>query len=80
MELGNLLKKEFRVVTVKMVKELGRRPDTQSEKLDIFNKGVRKQNNHIEMKNTTSEMKNIQNSGPRPYWHQGLVLWKTSLP
>ena len=27
-ELGNLLKKEFRVVTVKMVKELGRRLDT----------------------------------------------------
>ena len=37
-ELGNVLKKEFRVVIVKMIKELGRRLDTQSEKLEVFNK------------------------------------------
>lgn len=41
-ELGNVLKKEFRVVIVKMIKELGRRLDTQSEKLEVFNKRVRK--------------------------------------
>ena len=37
-EIGNLLKKEFRVVIIKMMKELGRRMDAQSEKLDVFNK------------------------------------------
>ena len=37
-EIGNLPKKEFRVVIVKMIKELGRRMDTQSEKLKVFNK------------------------------------------
>lgn len=37
-ELGNVLKKEFRVVIVKMIRELGRRLDTQSEKLEVFNK------------------------------------------
>lgn len=41
-ELGNVLKKEFRVVIVKMIRELGRRLDTQSEKLEVFNKRVRK--------------------------------------
>ena len=41
-ELGNVLKKEFRVVIVKMIIELGRRLDTQSEKLEVFNKRVRK--------------------------------------
>ena len=38
MEIGNLPEKEFRVVIVKMIKELGRRMDTQSEKLKVFNK------------------------------------------
>ena len=37
-ELGNVLKKQFRVVIVKMIKELGRRLDTQREKLEVFNK------------------------------------------
>ena len=31
-ETGNLPKKEFRVMTVKLIKELRRRMDTQSEK------------------------------------------------
>ena len=37
-EIGNLPKKEFRVVIVKMIKELGRRMDAQSKKLEVFNK------------------------------------------
>ena len=37
-ETGNLPKKEFRVIIVKMIKELGRRVDAQSEKLDVFDK------------------------------------------
>ena len=31
-DIGNLPKKEFRVMTVKLIKELRRRMDTQSEK------------------------------------------------
>ena len=38
MEIGNLPKKVFRVKVVKTIKELGRRMDEQSEKLDVFNK------------------------------------------
>ena len=39
MELGSLLKKEFRAVIVKIIRELDRRLDRQSEKLEVFNKG-----------------------------------------
>ena len=42
MELGSLLKKEFRAVIVEIIRELDRRLDRQSEKLEVFNKGVRK--------------------------------------
>lgn len=38
MDIGSLPKKEFRIVTVKIIKELGRRIDAQSEKLEVFNK------------------------------------------
>ena len=38
MEIGNLLEKEFRVMTVKMIKELRRRMDARSEKLEVFNR------------------------------------------
>ena len=41
MELGNPLEKEFRVVIVKMIKELGRRMDIQGEKLEVFNKELK---------------------------------------
>ena len=37
-ETGNLPEKEFRIVIVKMIKEIGRRMDAQSEKLEVFNK------------------------------------------
>ena len=37
-EIGNLPKKEFRVMIVKMIKELRRRMDAQSKKL-LFNRG-----------------------------------------
>ena len=37
-ETGNLPEKEFRVMILKMIKELGRRMDAQSEKLEVFNK------------------------------------------
>ena len=36
-EIGNLPEKEFRVMTVKLIKELGRSMDAEREKL-VFNK------------------------------------------
>lgn len=35
-EIGNLAKNEFRVMFEKMIKELGKRMDTQSKKLFFF--------------------------------------------
>ena len=57
-EIGNLLKKEFNVVIVKMIKERGRRMDEESKKFKVFNKELQNiKNNQTEMKSTT-EMKN----------------------
>ena len=57
-EIANLLKKEFKVMTVKMIKELRRRMDDQSKKLEFFLKRVRPlKNNKTEMRNTITEMK-----------------------
>ena len=42
MEIGNVPKKEFRVMIVKMIQELRKRMDTQSEKLqDVFKKELK---------------------------------------
>lgn len=35
-EIGHLPEKEFRVMTVKMIKELGKRMHAQSKKLKVF--------------------------------------------
>ena len=40
MEIGDLPKKEFRIMIVKMMKELRRRMDAQSTKLEVFNKDL----------------------------------------
>ena len=40
-QMGNLPEKEFKVMIIKMFKELRRRLDEQSEKLEVFNR-VRK--------------------------------------
>ena len=46
---------------IKIIKELRRRIDEQSEKLEVFNKELKNIKNHqTEMKNTITEMKNIQ--------------------
>ena len=44
-EMGNLLEKEFKVMILKMIKELGRRMDEQSEKLGWFNRKYKEQSN-----------------------------------
>ena len=38
MEIGNLPEKEFKVMLVEMTKELRRKMDAQSKKLEVFNK------------------------------------------
>ena len=39
-ETGNLPVKEFRVMILKVIKELGRRMDAQSTKLEAFNEKI----------------------------------------
>ena len=36
--IGNLPKKELRVMIIKMIRELKRKMDADSEKLEVFNK------------------------------------------
>ena len=60
MKIGNLHEKKIRVVTVKVIKELGNRMDAQSEKSEVFNKELENlKNTQTEMKNTITEMKNM---------------------
>ena len=57
-ETGNLSEKEFRVILIKMIKELKKKMDAQSEKLEIFNKELENiKNNQTELKNTITEIK-----------------------
>ena len=58
MEIGNLPNKEFKVMIKIIVKELRRRLDEQSEKLEVFNKLENIKKNHTEMQNTIIEKKN----------------------
>ena len=57
-EIANLPEKEFKVMIIKMIKEL-RRMDAQNEKLEVLNEELENiKNNQTEMKNTITEMKN----------------------
>ena len=60
-EMGNLTKKEFRIVIVKMMQDLGKRMEEKIEKMqEMFNKDLEElKNKETEMKNTITEMKNI---------------------
>ena len=48
MEIGNLPKTEFRVMIIKMIKELKRRMDAQSEKLEVFKRVLENITKHQE--------------------------------
>lgn len=48
MEIGNLPETEFRVMIIKMIKELKRRMDAQTEKLEVFKKVLENTTNHQE--------------------------------
>ena len=63
-KIGNLPKKGFRVMIVKMIKELGMGMDVQSEKSEVFNKELENiKNNKREMKNTIIEMMGFSGGG-----------------
>ena len=49
-EIGNLPEKEFRIMTVKMIQDLGKRMEAKIEKMqEIFNKDVEElKNKHLE--------------------------------
>ena len=67
-EIGNLTEKEFRIMIVKMIQDLGKRMEAKIEKMqEIFNKDLDElKNKHLEelknkqteMNNTTTDMKN----------------------
>ena len=67
-EIGNLPKKEFRIMVVKVIQDLGKIMEANIEKMqDLFNKGPEElnkkhleelKNKQTEMNNTITEMKN----------------------
>ena len=58
-ELGNLPEKEFRIMIVKMIQDLGKRIEAKIKKVqEMFNKDLEElKNTQTEMNNTISEMK-----------------------
>ena len=60
-EIGNLPEKEFRIMIVKVIQDLGKRMEAKIEKMqEIFNKDLEElKNKQTEMTNTITEMKNI---------------------
>ena len=61
MEIGNLPEKEFRIIIVKTIQDLGKRMEAKIEKMqEMFNKDLEElKNKQTEMHNTITEMKTI---------------------
>ena len=59
-EIGNFPEKEFRILIVKMIQDLGKRMEAKIEKMqEMFNKDLEElKNKQTEMHNTITEMKN----------------------
>ena len=59
-EIGNLPEKEFRIMIVKMIQDLGIRMEAKIEKMqELFDKDLEElKNKQTEMNNTVTEMKN----------------------
>ena len=59
-EIGNLPEKEFRIMIVKMIQDLGKRMETKINKMqEMFNKDLEElKNKKTKMNNTITEMKN----------------------
>ena len=60
MEIGNLPEKEFRIMIVQIIQDLGKRMEAKIEKMqEMFNKDLEElKNKQTEMNNTTTGMKN----------------------
>ena len=57
-EIGNLPEKEFRIMIVKMIQDLGKRMESRTEKMQaMFNKDVEELKNK-QVNNTITEMEN----------------------
>ena len=58
-EIGNLPEKEFRIIMVKMIRDLGKRMQVKIEKMqEAFNKDLEElKNKQTQMNNTITEMK-----------------------
>ena len=58
-EIGNLPEKEFRIMIMKMIQDLGKRMEAKMEKMqEMFNNDLEElKNKQIEMNNTINEMK-----------------------
>ena len=59
MEIGNLPEKEFRIMIVKMIQDLGKRMEAKIETMqEMFNRDLEElKNKQTEMNNTITEMK-----------------------
>ena len=59
-EIGNLPEKEFRIMIVKMIQDLGKKLEAKIKKMqEMFNKDLEKlKNKQTEMNSTITEMKN----------------------
>ena len=64
-EIGNLPEKQFRIMIVKMIQDLGKRMEAKIEKMqEMFNKDLQElKNKQTEMNNTITEMKNTLEGG-----------------
>ena len=60
MEIGNLPEKEFRIMIVELIQDLGKRMEAKIEKRqEMFNKDLEElRNNQTMMNNTITEIKN----------------------
>ena len=60
-EIGNLPGKEFRIMIVKMIQDLGKRMEAKIKRMqETFNKDLEElKNKQTEMNNTITEVKNI---------------------
>ena len=58
-EIGNLLEKEFRIMIVKMIQDLGKRMEAKMEKMqEMFNKDLEElKNKQTELNNKITEVK-----------------------
>ena len=58
-DIGNLLEKEFRIMIVKMIQDLGKRMEAKIEKMQaMFNKDLEQlKSKQTDMNNTKTEMK-----------------------